>query len=320
MMPNAASSDPGSHSAAETSPHFHLHPQHLESGAASYADLILSLAAHDGYFTDIKKFPEADIRDRFLRERSIRARYVEWLIMVQRSVVDQLHDDVRMQKVDANDEEFRKKHAIAMQKLDEVLRWSSRNDEDDSRAANAPVVDPIFMDHFRIWLEKPGRGPRAPNGIPRSEYGSRGDPVEKQYFSLRDLSNDPFRRLILDRLMTPFNHFIWVPLQGFFNSLLGRDQVPQPQALGQGTLDALVTTLECVVATICFAACVTLLYNLESTKSRLVAAPFASFICVVPTIFLSKEAKSFYTLMAATWSVIIVIVFLSNANCNGKSQ
>jgi len=154
------------------------------------------------------------------------------------------------------------------------------------------------MNYFRTSLEKPGRGPRAPNGVLRSEYGSVGDPVDKKYYSLRDLNDDFFRRLILDRLMTPFNHFIWIPLQELLNPLWGRDQVPQPQALSQGTLDALVTTLECVVAIICFAVCVTLLYNLASTKSRLIAAPFVSFLCVVPTIFLSKEARLFSTLMA----------------------
>lgn len=125
MMANVAGPDPGSDAATETSPRFHPHAQSLGSSAASYTDLILSLAAHDDHFTDVNKFPEADVRQRFLRERSIRAQYVEWLIMAQASVVKQFHDDVRMQKVDPNDEEICKKHAIAMEKLDEVLKWNS---------------------------------------------------------------------------------------------------------------------------------------------------------------------------------------------------
>jgi hypothetical protein len=172
--------------------------------------------------------------------------------------------------------------------------------EEDSKAANAPVVDPHFMKHFRYILGRPGKGSRAPNSMLSSTYGSVGDPVPRSVRSLKHCNDgDFFRRLILDKLMTPFNHKIFIPLQRFYNKRLGRRANLQPQALNQKTLDVLAMVFECVVAIGCFAGPVAMLYKLSSTNVRLVAGTFASFICLLPAIFLSKDAMKISMLLAA---------------------
>jgi hypothetical protein len=172
--------------------------------------------------------------------------------------------------------------------------------KEDSEAADAPVVDPHFMYYFRYLLEKPGKGLRAPNGMLRSMYGAMSTPTPRWVRALRHYNDASFfHRLILDKLMKPFNHKIFVPFQKSYNEILGRREESGSQALSQRTLDVLVMILECVVATGFFAGPVAMLYKLNSTNSRLIAAPFASFVCLLPAIFLSKDAKTISTLLAA---------------------
>ena len=92
----------------------------------SHADLIFCLASYENYFNDVDKHPEADVRQRFLRERCMRAQYVEWLVMVRQNAWDELLRDVRMRKVDPNDEGYLEKHATAVRGLNEALSWSSK--------------------------------------------------------------------------------------------------------------------------------------------------------------------------------------------------
>jgi hypothetical protein len=172
--------------------------------------------------------------------------------------------------------------------------------KEDSEAADAPVVDAHFMYYFRYLLEQPGKGLRAPNGMLRSVYGSMRDSTPRWVRALRHYNEDSFfHRLILDKLMQPFNHKIVVPFQKRYNRVLGRRDESGSQALSQRTLNVLVMILECVVATGFFAGPVAMLYKLQSTESRLIAAPFASFVCLLPAIFLSKDAKTISTLLAA---------------------
>jgi hypothetical protein len=116
--------------------------------------------------------------------------------------------------------------------------------------------------------------------------------------AIYDCGNGFFHRLILDKLIVPFNERIFTPVQKRYNKLLGRNTDLSKPGMSSRTLDILVTTLECVVAVGCFALAVTLLYNLKTTKTRMIAAPFASFACVVPIIFLGKDLKAISMLMA----------------------
>ncbi|KAF2682479.1 hypothetical protein K458DRAFT_405739 [Lentithecium fluviatile CBS 122367] len=278
---------------SETSPHM------CSDRQPSRADVVLSLIDYEDLFADIDKHPEGDVRHRFLRARTKRARYVESLVFVWENKVATLEQDQKAGKEDANGEGFMNRYETAMDRLDEALSRYSRVNEEDSKAVNAPVVEPYFMDNVHRWfMEKSGRGIRAPNGTMRSTYGSFGDPVSQEYMALCDWNKDFFHTLILNKLMIPFNEHIFTPIQTSYNSLLGRNLDHHTPGMSGRTLDVLVTTSECALAVCCFAASVTLLYNLETTKTRMVAAPFASFACVAPVVFLSKDAKIIYTLMA----------------------
>lgn len=171
--------------------------------------------------------------------------------------------------------------------------------KDDSEAANAPVVERHFMDHVhRHFLNLPGKGPRGPNGLMRSVYGLIGEHVSQDLMSLCDGNNDIFHRLILDKLMVPFNERIFTKFQEKCNRLIGREATLQAPGMSGRTLEVLVTILECIAAEVCFAVSVTLVYNLGTTRDRMIAAPFACFACVFPVMFLSKEARFIFVLVA----------------------
>lgn len=104
-----------------------LRPDHqpgLES--PSNVDLVLSLIDHDDLFDKFDRHPEADVRHRFLRERSKRAHYVEWLVMVRAKALAALEQDVKAGNVDPIDEGYLGRYDTAMAKFDEALSWVSK--------------------------------------------------------------------------------------------------------------------------------------------------------------------------------------------------
>lgn len=155
------------------------------------------------------------------------------------------------------------------------------------------------MDKFYRWhLEQDGMGHRGPNGELRSMYGSTGDDVPRTFMTPRGCDEGFFQRLILDKLTVPFNHKVVRPFQKYYNKLLGRNTELTAQGLSGARLNIVVYALECIVAVGIFEASIILVYNLPSTKSRLVAAPFASLACAIPVIFLSPQAKGAFHLIA----------------------
>jgi hypothetical protein len=109
----------------------------------THADLILSLITHEDYFINVEKYPEADVRRRFLRERCMRAQYVEWWVMDRRDAWIKLLHDVRTGNADPNDEEYIKRHDIVVREIDEALSWSSKYN----------ALLPYQMDHLQGQVE-----------------------------------------------------------------------------------------------------------------------------------------------------------------------
>jgi hypothetical protein len=134
----------------------------------------------------------------------------------------------------------------------------------------------------------------------RSVYGSTGDDVSQELMSLcNNDNNDFFRRLMYDKLIVPLNKHVFSKIEKKFRQALGRDVDHQVNGMSGSTLDVIVTLLECIAAQVFVAAAVALVYNLRTTKSRMIVAPFAAFACVFPVFFLSKDARFFYTLTVA---------------------
>jgi len=92
----------------------------------SRADVVSSLIDYNDLFTDIDEHPEGDVRHRFLRERSKRARYVESLVIIQFDALAALERDLMMGKVNPVDEGFLNSYDIAMKSCDEALAWISK--------------------------------------------------------------------------------------------------------------------------------------------------------------------------------------------------
>lgn len=196
------------------------------------------------------------------------------------------------------------------------------------------MVDQYFMDSvFRYYMEQPGKGLRAPNGELRSLYGSTGHSVSPTLMASRGCDSDFIRDIITQNLMAPFHQRVFVPCQTYYRRILGRNAAQQSQGVSGATLDILVNTVECLIAVGCVAGAVILLYNLSSTKDRLIAATFLSFAFPFPVVFFSQEAMQTFSLTAmyATLPVdgslltlsriwAVLIVFLTTANLSSKAD
>jgi hypothetical protein len=125
MAETNGTTDPGIGGSGPT-PRICQRPAAPRAENPTYADLVLSLVTHEDYFVDVNEFPEADVRQRYLHERCMRAQYVEWWVMDRRDAWRKLLDEVRTGKSKPDDEEYKKRHAIIAHEVDEALSWSSK--------------------------------------------------------------------------------------------------------------------------------------------------------------------------------------------------
>lgn len=95
--------------------------QQLGKGTPSTADLLQSYLTYSDFFHDVEVFPEGDVRDRFLRPRALRARYVERLVRGYVRAWDDLESEVNGKQPAAKDPEYQKRFDTVMIGLDEAL-------------------------------------------------------------------------------------------------------------------------------------------------------------------------------------------------------
>jgi hypothetical protein len=122
----AETTDPGIGGSVPT-PRIHQPSAAPGTEKPTHADLIRLLLTHEDYFVGVENNPEVDVRQRFLRERCMRAQYVEWWVMDRRDAWAKLLHDVRTGKTDPSDEEYMKRHATVVREIDEALSWSSKH-------------------------------------------------------------------------------------------------------------------------------------------------------------------------------------------------
>ncbi|KAF2634346.1 hypothetical protein P280DRAFT_278292 [Massarina eburnea CBS 473.64] len=290
--------EPTSSHIGGTPPHF-LSDDHLGSGTPKRADILLSFITYKDFYDDLETQPEADVRHRFLRARSKRAAYVERLVRGCDRALEDFQSEVENGNIRQKEEDLERSFEIKILNLDKALRWYSQINEDDSKAACAPVVDQYFMEHtVRFYTNKPEKGLRGPNAELRASYGSVGDPVPISISAVRGCESDPVRRLILDKLTEPFYWKVYAPIRDWCKTAMGDEtKSPKPKLEG-GILQAIGIAVEFSVAAGCFAGSMTLLYNLKSTKARLITAPFMSLVCALPVVFMSRDARQWVMLMA----------------------
>jgi hypothetical protein len=151
---------------------------------------------------------------------------------------------------------------------------------------------------FRHWVHEHENGIRAPNGELKSLYGSLGEPVSPSFTTLRGSENNFFRSVIVDKIMEPVDQRAFMPCRRLYNRMLGRQMPSDDHALGGRELGIIVSALEITLAVTCMAGSVVLLYNLTSTKDRLIVASLSSLVFPYSVVFLSKEATRLFTLIA----------------------
>jgi hypothetical protein len=171
--------------------------------------------------------------------------------------------------------------------------------EQDSKAAQGPVVDQYMMDKvFRHHVHPPKNGIRAPNGELKSLYGSPGSPVSPHFTTPRGCKDDFFRRIILHKIMIPVDRRVLRPCRKLYNWVLSRDMPSEDRGLGGRALGIIVSALEITLAVTCMAGSVILLYNLTSTTDRFIVASLFSLVFPYSMVFLSQEATRLFTLTA----------------------
>lgn len=149
---------------------------------------------------------------------------------------------------------------------------------------------------FRHYL---GSHEKAPNAEKCEIFGEYGESAPYSYFAMDGPEDNPLRNFILKKML--------IPLDQTINKLRERaqghprDDVEQQdewRTVHDAGLEMCAKIFECLIVTGIFAGSVILIYNLHSTRSKLIVAPFMSFICAVPGLFLSKRAQGLLMLMA----------------------
>ncbi|KAF2648752.1 hypothetical protein K491DRAFT_722300 [Lophiostoma macrostomum CBS 122681] len=289
-----------------------------ESARPCQANILRSLIAHGKLFEDIdNNHPEGDVRLRFLKLRTIRAQYVEGRVWQQWRRYDDFMSEVKAGKKDPNHAEVLDEFEDIMTSLIDYLDLNSRALAQDSKAAQAPVVDQYMMDNvWRYWIQPPENGIRAPNGELKSLYGSQGEPVSPYFTAPRGCEDNFFRSVILHRVMIPLDHRVLMPCRRLYNRMLCRHMPSTDHGLGGRALRIIVSALESTLAVTCMAGSVVLLYNLKSTKDRFIVASLFSLVFPYSMVFLSKEATRLFTLTAGYWAVMVVFIAASSYGSN----
>jgi len=168
---------------------------------------------------------------------------------------------------------------------------------EDSVMAQAPTGPRQAMDNnFRFHLRV---GDRAPSGRLASFYGSFGSPVPQGLATMRGLPENPLRNLILDHIIQPFFERVCWPLQTAYNRKRGQDSGELNQAISPYLINAIVSLLECMLAAVFLGSPVIIVYNISTTKTRMIVASILACVFPLPVHFLSKEAMPIFTLSAA---------------------
>ncbi|KAF2797880.1 hypothetical protein K505DRAFT_333921 [Melanomma pulvis-pyrius CBS 109.77] len=277
---------------------------------SSRQDFLLALKAHRDLFDDIdNNRPEADIRRRFLGYRAIRAAYVGYRVREKLHRYDEFESEITVENVNLKPESTWKTFEKIMMEVDETLTWYSRIYEEDTRAAQAPVVSQFYMDRvFRHHTAGEGKGLLAPNGELLSLYGTQGEPVPMGLAPTRGYETDLLRHIILETLLIPFHSYIYIPCWKIWSKILNRDPGPEPEALSGRTLEIVVTAVECMISVLFLAGPVVLLYNLPHMRDRVIAGSFFSLTFPLILVFLSKEARGIFILNAAFWAIIAIFI------------
>ena len=162
--------------------------------------------------------------------------------------------------------------------------------------AQAPVGSRQAMDNnFRYHL----RGHRAPSGRLASFYGSFGSPVPLDLATIRGLPENPLRNLIVEYIIQSFFERVYCPLQSCYNKWRGRESGELCRRISPHLINAIVSMLECMLAAMFLGSPIIIIYNIRTTKARMIVASILACVFPSPVHFLSKEAMPIFTLSAA---------------------
>ena len=160
--------------------------------------------------------------------------------------------------------------------------------------AQASTPDQYFVDNvYRFHIRDKGI---LPNGELSAGYGAHGEPARDSWATIRGCDNSIVRHIILNKLLRPLYRRIYRPYLKTYNTILGRDQGPEPQELGGRQVDLAVIVIEATILVTCVAGCVAVLFNVKSFGGRIVATSCFNLLLPFVAVFFSKEAKSTCTL------------------------
>ncbi|PVI08204.1 hypothetical protein DM02DRAFT_155921 [Periconia macrospinosa] len=290
-----------------------------EETTAAAADLLAFSSSYNEYFKDAKKQPEADIRPRLLVPRNKVAKFVEYIVKSRWRDVENSEKEWCAVNDPLGRKDMERRYGEKMVGFLKVLLLYSQINDADTKATQACKVDQFIMDNtIRRHMNSQSTGSNAQLC---EEYGAVGEPAPASHFAMRGPEDNLLRRILLNKLLVPVDQSIF-NLQEKYRKHKGQN-IENQDAMGEVRnvpLEMVARILECMIAAGCFAGSVVLLYYLRSTRNKLIAAPFMSFVCALPVSFLSKQSQGLFMLMAGIWAVLAVIVFLQVGSLPSMNQ
>lgn len=284
--------------------------------AASRRDFIAAQLDNHAFFEDLIKHPEAGARHRLPRLRSARAAFVEWRCFQLQERLDQWKLKAKEALSSGNPDCINKVHdeyEKLIMDIDRYVTWSTRCYVEDSKMARAPIIPEYFLNWVLRYNLRGSPGDRAPNGLPKTAYGSPGDDICDDFATICDVEESLFGSFLIKRVFNPLYKQVYAPLGRRYAAWRGREAPDSSAEIGEKLLDASASFFEILVGAALIAGSVILVYNLTQMRNKMIAAAFSTLGFTLAGFFLSKRAAITFTLIAAYWAVVIGLI--STASC-----
>jgi hypothetical protein len=281
----------------------------LPSRTNAGSDISHLWSQHVDFLNGLPKYPEANVYQRFYKQRMMRNLYLEYKVRKRTDAVEMLERPRSgMPNYELASLEYEQKFEKAMNELINSVNAHSLAYEQDRKMAAATAVEPYFMNYFREQLQGQGEQ-RAPNGESVSIYGMVGDEVSDDFTSMRDVHLELFSRFIVHRCMNPINNHLIQPCRSFWYRIFyGGRSTPRREILDQQIVQHFAKILEVMLATLSLAAAIVTLYSINTMKYRLVGMTLFGLLFSLEVVFLGQGSIGIFALNAGYFAAMVVFV------------
>jgi len=157
-------------------------------------------------------------------------------------------------------------------------------------------MQPVYMDIYREKVQQ-SSAETAPNGEPKSFYGTIGSETSDSFQSLRDVHHELFSQLLIPKGMDLLMRYISEPSRKVWHWVFGGKFEPS-EIFTSTTLYYLAKVAECLTAIVTLIAAVVLLDVVRKTAYQLAIMAAFCLLFALEYLFISPSAHTLYLLIA----------------------